>query len=852
MPKAFVPLGGGISDPGNQVAIVKLDRNTVRYVTVGIHPQRVVAHEPSGLVFVCNQYSNYISIIDARVDQLLRAGGFAVEIPTDFYCADLLVVEREPAFGEVDELFLYVANERRASVMKYSIDVLRDVNDNVSDVRVNPPPGREDQPHVPIAEITGVGANPYRLHLNETQTQIFVASNRGGELSKLDISSDQVFRHVSLNAPTLGVVEIDDKVYVPTTTPFRGLPSASGVIPDDLDFGPADVIGVDGEVHEGHPGSLFDQTDSYNFEDLRSGVAQLNNTLQGGIDYHTDNNEADAFFGDTQKVLAGALPWDIQRTVTGDRVFVVLFGSDMVQELSIGNGEFRLQPQGGLIFQTAELPTAAALDEDGNRLLVATMGGEVLQVFDLDDGALLASINLGFAAPRYPATIMEAGEYFFATARWSNDGRKACASCHIDRLLTDGVGYAGGTAAPSAVQQVKPIYNLMETDMYFWNGSFANNSNASLAFAAQSRTNCELILYGLVEGFNADPAARTGDPFNYTSGSDDGNCRPDTNILDGAGLPISLQGDVNGDGIEDYKDIGDTIAAQKQLAFDAIGGAVETQLQRINRFTPGDGQANRDEVSRAMDFYAAGELRLPPNPLAQMIVMNMLAEDVVQQIAQGEQIFNDIAGCASCHDPGNTRAPFTDQREHGAGAGFIRNFITTYNEDPRLTNLDPLLANGVPDQMLISSESDFTPQETNFQYNPIDYFLPFCFTEEECLTFDNPLAVRGSDEETERLIRLALLNLADPDRGFIPGQVINQPRVNTPSLRGVWLQHNLLRHGRAFSIREAVLPPGHEALRVNEQGWAVNRRNDFDVHGETQDLTTAQVEALELFVKSIE
>ena len=115
------------------------------------------------------------------------------------------------------------------------------------------------------------------------------------------------------------------------------------------------------------------------------------------------------------------------------------------------------------------------------------------------------------------------------------------------------------------------------------------------------------------------------------------------------------------------------------------------------------------------------------------------------------------------------------------------------------------------------------------------------------------LALRGSqEEETERLTRLALLNLADPDRGFIPGQVVDQPRVNTPSLRGVWLQHNLLRHGLAFSIREAILAPGHEALRDGEKGWAVDRRNNFDVHGETRNLSEAQVEALELYMRSIE
>jgi hypothetical protein len=65
VPKAFVPLGGGISDPGNEVAIVDLDNGNIQRVRVGIHPQRVFAHQASGLVFVCNQYSNYVSIINA-------------------------------------------------------------------------------------------------------------------------------------------------------------------------------------------------------------------------------------------------------------------------------------------------------------------------------------------------------------------------------------------------------------------------------------------------------------------------------------------------------------------------------------------------------------------------------------------------------------------------------------------------------------------------------------------------------------------------------------------------------------------------------------------------------------------
>jgi mono/diheme cytochrome c family protein len=374
----------------------------------------------------------------------------------------------------------------------------------------------------------------------------------------------------------------------------------------------------------------------------------------------------------------------------------------------------------------------------------------------------------------------------------------------------------------------------------------------SLAFAAQSRTNCELILYGLVEGVDSSPAGRVGDPLhNYTSDDQDGDCRPDVGLVDAAGLPSSLAGDVNGDGEASFIDIMGVIASQKQPAFQAIGLSVQDQLVRIGRFNASDGQANRDEVSRAIDFYTAAELRLPPNPLAQMRELGMLAPEVEQRIIEGEQIFDQV-NCDNCHQPDNATVPFADNRDHGRGAGFMSEFIAAYDQDTRLTNIDPLLANGVPGPMRDASNSDTTPQEMNFHHNPLDFFAPFVFSEDLVLTFANPLRVVGSDEETARLIRIGLIHLADPDRGFIPGNPIGEARVNTPSLRGVWLQYNLLRNGQAFSVREAVLPPGHSALRGGEKGWAVDTLGRFNVHGETRNLSEAEVEALELYVKSIE
>jgi DNA-binding beta-propeller fold protein YncE len=849
--KAYVPLGGGIGDPGNEVAAVDLNNGTVDRVRVGIHPQRTAVHEPSGLVFVCNQYSNYISIIDARTDDLLTKNGQPLEIASEFYCTDLLLVQRDPSNrGEVDELFLFVANEHRASVLKYQIDIERDGNDDPDDVIVTTPQG--GPANQPIAEILGVGRNPYRLSLDETEQKIYVANNRGGELALIDMLSNEVLAYRKLDAPTMDVVNIGNKIYVPTTTPFRGLLNQASTVPAQVAGGAIVVTGLDGQQHESHPGAVFDQTDSYNFEDLRNGIFQIDLNLGQRAEYFTDDNEADDLFAQAQKVLAGAIPWAIGRNEAGTNAYVAMLGSDLVQELEVAeSGTFRLSAT-GRTFVTSELPSAVAVGKDD--LFVVTMGGEFLERFDLATGTPRTPIDLGYAAPRYPATTMEAGEYFYATAKWSNDGRKACTSCHVDRFLTDGVGFANGATAPTAFHQVRPNYNLMTTDAYFWNGSFVNNGYGSLAFAAQSRTNCELLLFGLIEGPDSDPAQRVGDPINFTSDANDVLCRPDTNKLEN-GLPAPLDQDgvdedFNNDGEVSFLDIAAVIAAQKQTAFAKAGESVQEQLARIGQFDPVNAQANRDAVSRAMDFYGAAELRLPPNPLAQMGELELLSTATEQKLAQGKALFTS-AGCAVCHDPDNTRHPFTDGLNHGGGANFMRDFVSTYNSDPRLLEI-PGLEQGLPEQLVLASNVEFSKREINTHHPSLDYFMPFCFSVDQCLVFDNPLSVRGSKAEDERLFRLALINLADKDRGFFPGQVVGQPSVNTPSLRGTWLQFNLLRHGLAFSVREAILEPGHPALRDGEKGWAVTLAGQTDVHGATRDLTDAQVEALELYVRSIE
>ncbi len=817
--RAAVPLGGDIMTPGNEVAVIDLDTAVVRRVRVGVRPQRIAAH-PSGLLFVCNNYSNYISIIDIRTGQLLRDNDGPIEIATEYFCTDLLLVERNVAAQDPDKVDLYVANGWRASVLRYGLEVVRDtLSDRPIDVQVVDPTER-DPANKPAIEIAGVGSNPLRLSLSEAQDAIYVANGRGGELARISIGEQKATQRVALGAPTMDVVQVRDQVFIPTTTPDRGLLSDDeAVIPQQVNADPVRVTGLDGASHEAHPGALFDGTRSYNFEDLRNGVFAVGYLLSNqNPTYFTDDNSAEPNFVAQQRILSGALPVAAARNLAGSRVYLALSGSDRVQELEVSSGAFRLAPS-GRDFNTQERPYAIAVDDDQDQLLVATWGGESLEVFDIGNGNRIDTIDLGYAAPAYPATNMENGEYLFYNADWSNNGRKACATCHLDELLADGIGFANGATAPTAFHQVPANFNQMTTDSYFWNGSFASGSYTSLALAAQTRTNCELVLFGLIEGVSSDPDGRVGDPQNRVTDGRDAQCRP--------------QGTAAGRLPDNFDEIAGIIAAQKGVA----AQIVEDETGR-----------DRDTVFRIVDFYTVSELRLPPNPLQRLVKGEELAPDDLASVDRGAQLFREV-GCANCHDPDNTRHPFTDGLNHGAGANYAEQFSNTYGADQRVVNR----LGGIPQAMLEAIRPSTPDGEINIHVSPIDYFVPFCFDATSCLSFEDPIVVRGVEPaESDRLNLLIDINLGDPDRGFIPGNMPGQPAANTPSLRGLWWRTNFLHHGHAVTVGEAILAPGHAALREGEDGFAVNALGEFDVHGTTSSLSEADVNSLILYVSSIE
>jgi cytochrome c peroxidase len=255
-----------------------------------------------------------------------------------------------------------------------------------------------------------------------------------------------------------------------------------------------------------------------------------------------------------------------------------------------------------------------------------------------------------------------------------------------------------------------------------------------------------------------------------------------------------------------------------------------------------------EDVARLVDFYSASEMRLPANPLTYLAASKELDTATTAKIDKGRQLFT-TAGCANCHDPANQRHPYTDGLNHGSGADWVSSFVDTYATDPRILNA----IGGIPQNLVTAIAPSTAGKEINIHLDPIDYFAPFCFDLNKCLVFDDPLAVRGNlAAETERLDVLVKINLANADRGFIPGNVRGQPQSNTPSLRGIWFQSNFLRHGLAHTLKEAILAPGHPALADGERGFAVDALGNFDVHGTTKSMSAADLDALYLFIQTIE
>jgi hypothetical protein len=874
--KCIVPLGGNVSTPGNTVVIANgsgADMTLGEEITVGIQPTATACH-PDGVCFVANKFSNVLSVIDmVREEALTNAEGNPVEIPVNYYSSDVIIAETEPG-GEFDEeVYLFVANEWLGTVDRYDIRVIENGLDaGIEDVvRINPP--AENVPaSTPDQSIAGVGSNPQRLKLDEQEREVYVANGRGGEVALIDAASGEARAYTGVGAPSVDIIEIQNEVFVSTTMPDRGLVADNDQVPD--------VFTQDGPEQdpetgaESHQGPLRDRTLASNFEDVKSGITQLEADLQETDifqqTYFTDVVNADDNFDEDQKVITATLPGSVETDGQG-RMFVAGEGNDTIQILQVAGGDnFPLQQIEGAEFETDIRPYAMFVDVDREELVVVNWGSGTLQNFDIVGQGQLARLDLGYNQDNdndivdggeYPCSDLEVGQFAYINTQWSNNGIKSCTSCHRDDLQADGGGFSNGVTAPTTYHKVIPCWNQTKTDNYFWTGSFSNDSYLSLAFSAQTRTNCELITFGLTEGIGSDPAQRVGDDANQVRGND-AVCRP-AEFDDTVGLPVN------------FDEIAAEILAQKETADLLVQEDIDLLINKqfLNNNTDLDRPITRVELSRLMDWWIVHNQHIPPNPQAYLVEVGEASQETLDLVAQGAQLFTDV-GCANCHDGGNTEAGFTDQKSHGGGSDWASRFVGEYNDGSDgdgdgIPDVDFANAQEIVDASQFDNGSQ--PDEEVNMHLDMDGFMPFAFEQENALEFKDPLSQdRGSDEEIKRRELIELINLNDPERGHVPGYVIGQPKMNTPSLRGVWWNPSYMHHSMAKTFREAIVRPGHEALRTEgedalflmngahpdlgteERGWAINVNGNPDAHGATSSMGEEELKALEAYVYALE
>nr|MBX2812896.1 hypothetical protein [Myxococcales bacterium] len=653
------------------------------------------------------------------------------------------------------------------------------------------------------------------------------------------------------------VVNIENKLFIPTTMPNRGqvTDQAGALVPQELLADPFVVTGVDGQQHTVHPGAFFDETESYLFEDAASGLFDISTALNNPV-YYTDSSSGEPNFQGFQKIINGALPWGAARNARGDRIWVTMSGSRQVQEFAVvAAAQQSLSPLRTL--NTNHRPLGVALDEVNNLLYVSNYMGETLDVFDLADvNAVdpIQRIDLGYAVPLFPATNMEVGELFFNDTDISNDGDKSCVSCHYDELDLDGIGFANGTGTPTGYKQIKPQHNLARTGPWFWNGGMGNGNYTSTAYSFQTRTNCDMIQFAFVEGPSSNPATRIGDPFNFTEASNvaqelqdnplfaqlvdpadvaalnDAACRPE-NVVQG--IPANAA----------------EIAAQNNIQKRIVAALIQARSLEVMGeeaaanlgFPQG---VERQELAFFVDLYSNGEIRLPPNPLQQMRINNQLSTAQETRLDQGEQLFAS-SGCGFCHNPNDQ---FIDRRNHGPGNDWLERFEQEFRNDPSI------LAIGGFQQPFLQSLANNVPDQTvNVHIDPIESFTPICPVVDSCLRFFDPIQANGAERQRRLDLQIAV-NLGDDERQFLPSNPPGLPSVNTPTLRGTWSRGpGLMHHTHAKNVAQAILPPGHSYLKPGEVGYNATTTNGvYDVHGATSRLNDDQARALIEYVNSIE
>ncbi len=429
----YVALAGNWIDPLNQVLV--LDATTGDHldtIEVGRSPVGMALGPDGSKLYVANQMSNYISVIN--LETRTESG----QIPVDFYAQDL-------AFS-ANGAELYVTNRYLDAVQVVSLDSSGFTGE--------------------VTKTIKVGTNPRDVAVQDGK--LFVGNVAGTSVSVVDPAAGVELQRLHLNAPGNGVAAGNGYVFVATQGRGDGHPKT-----------PSQTNGVafrgDGTANQG-------------FADIDNDVAVFGASSGQMLWRYTSDtaevshHDEEGDYAEAEMIVEGALPE--QAFYSNNRLYVTMSASDELQVFDVSPGSGSLQPAGN--YDTGINPFEVVVNQSGFLAYTANRLGGTISRINLQNGSVTEFDVEDQINPRvYPANEYETGELLFHSAKFSSEalpseifpqgtkaGDKSCQHCHRE-FMTDGkvwsVGigllvYEGGERMPPAAR------NIRDTSPLFWEG----------------------------------------------------------------------------------------------------------------------------------------------------------------------------------------------------------------------------------------------------------------------------------------------------------------------------------------------------------------------------------------------
>ena len=607
--KLYVSLPGREGYPDWRIAVVNTaQRSVTRWVdlrpageTRGIRPTALqvsplnTAIYPSPYLVVLNEYANFASVVDPSTDAVIG------EFHTDFYGEELV-------FNAAGTR-LYVSDRFNSQVRAFRIDS---------------GPSFTEIAQIPTGATDLDRKNPRDLAISADGTTLYVANTLGHTIAVIDVDADH---NTLTKTMPVGGLATDVKI-AGRWGIVAGHETNSVLNEPETGHGLPKVVGGvairNSGAALGYTPVMSDATRATTFDDLGTELnvfdTATNRFVYRYVDFERDRSISvvpgevtdlgDHVAG--QKIIKGSGAEQI--AVRGDLLFVTQLHSDKVEVFRISQTptadfstiltEIGTELTGGIT------PQGIAVSPDGQTVYVTNMQTEDVSFMGVGpSGGLtrLGHLTVGVTGETPDPTKGSHGDHLFATheevgLRWlftqsySDDGQKSCGHCHWQSRHDGGQWNVGGNAVggPKAVPQNKDLSDNWPQ----WFEGLSNNMNGYA-----SSCNGELV-----------EAERRNALFPQA-----------------------------------------TLAERLQARDEFVKRQTEANSRAIGRpELNGDAfSIGYHEMAFAQILWTQNETRLMPNPLTQF-------PDVAAatQIARGKLLFtNEVsaggAGCASCHHNGD-------------------------------------------------------------------------------------------------------------------------------------------------------------------------------------------------------